>query len=496
VTGDFVSYCLLSLGNGDPAKSLLFATKFQENGPSLSASLTPLKISATSLKDTTGSAASGTAQVTGGAFQLALGMVAIPGDANPISGSDIELDNTVLKANIQSADRICAEVDGQLTKPFPFPIDDPGDICIILRVGADGTLPPRPEANGFICSPAVPPSGYDPADQQKYRTDPASAAVPPGPSAGSPPDGTQANIQAFSRIFLGDTDRQGTPSNDAWMSYGFDLDGLSSTETNTYHCQPVPGAKKKDVFVNGIGGVDNSFGRNIVQIIASVVSNPTDAITQSINNGEKEFLLALNKLGAKPDYSGMQTQFFAAQGEADASGHLVGPTSAQQADGSFTWHPFPELLAPDGSSKTLFPQSYLAGNTWVSGAFDATIPFPMTLQGIALFPLTIHHATIAMKLSDDHKTSVGGNIGGVLVTEEFIKAFQQVAGSLSSSLCSGSTFDSIAAQYRQASDIMSSGKQDPTATCDAISIGLGFETTAALLGDPAPPAQAIPNPCP
>ncbi|HEY2365979.1 MAG TPA: hypothetical protein VGH87_06315, partial [Polyangiaceae bacterium] len=50
---------------------------------------------------------------------------------------------------------------------------------------------------------------------------------------------------------------------------------------------------------------------------------------------------------------------------------------------------------------------------------------------------------------------------------------KSVAGRISQSLC-GSAFDGIAQQITQASDIKKDGSNAPGATCDGISIGLGF----------------------
>jgi hypothetical protein len=493
LSGSFVAYCLTSLGNGDPTKSILFAADLQQNGATLSAKLTPLLTTATSLKDTSGQPTTATAQVTSKQANLGFGTVDVPGNANAISGSDIEIGNTILRTMIQSNDRACAELDGQLTKPFAYSLDDPGDICILLRATADGPLPPRPDASGFSCDVQMPPA-YDPADKQKYRTDPASAALPPGPAAEATPDGTGPTIQAFSKIFLGDTDRQGVPGSDAWEGYGFDIDGLSSTADNTYHCHPAEGAKIKDIFVSGPGGLDNSYGKNIVPIFSGVVSDPSANANQSLENGDFSLLLSLDKLGLKADYTSVHTQLFASRGTADSDGQLIPPTAAQLSAGTYVWHPLPELLNPDGTSQQSFSQGYLTGNTFVSGTTTGDIVFLQSLSGVSL-PLFIHQARLSVKLTPDHRTGSLGTIGGVLTTEEFVGALKKLAGTLSSSLCSGSTFDSIATQIRQASDIMSDGTQDPTKVCDAISIGLGFETVTALLGDPAPVSPPSPDPC-
>src|SRR4051794_40663029 len=56
---------------------------------------------------------------------------------------------------------------------------------------------------------------------------------PPGPAhAGDGPGG----VFAMSRLFLGDTDRMGQPSADAWRTYGFDLDHRASTAASVDLC--------------------------------------------------------------------------------------------------------------------------------------------------------------------------------------------------------------------------------------------------------------------
>jgi hypothetical protein len=69
-----------------------------------------------------------------------------------------------------------------------------------------------------------------------------------------------------------------------------------------------------------------------------------------------------------------------------------------------------------------------------------------------------------------------------------------IAGKVSSSLCTGTALDGVLQQIRQGSDIMHDGTQDPTKVCDAVSIGLGFETRASKLGAPAPPVTSK-DPC-
>jgi hypothetical protein len=319
--------------------------------------------------------------------------------------------------------------------------------------------------------------------------------VPPGPPMAAVPTGEPPAIQAVSKLFLGDTDRTGAASHDAWKSYGFDLDGVRSTEANPLHCQAVAGAKKKDIREDGEGGIDNSFGRNIVDIIKGISSDPSTRADLSIQQGSFSLLLALDQLGTSTDYTGIQTRLFVVQGPTNQDGESLPPTPTQLASGTYTWHPFAEQLTPDGAARTVFPASYLVGDTLVSSVARSEISIELPIAGVRL-PVVVHQAWLSVKLAPDHRSGTEGNLGGILDTEEFLASFQKFAGTINTGLCTVSTLDSLTTQLRQASDILRDSTQDPTKVCDGISIGLGFATGGAVLGDPAPPTPATPNPCP
>ena len=63
-------------------------------------------------------------------------------------------------------------------------------------------------------------------------------------------------------------------------------------------------------------------------------------------------------------------------------------------------------------------------------------------------------------------------------------------------LAEAGDIESIGEQLRQAADIMLDGTQDPNQTCNAISIGLGFEAVEANLADVALPVPPPFQPCP
>jgi len=291
---------------------------------------------------------------------------------------------------------------------------------------------------------------------------------------------------AVSKLFLGDTDRTGSPKPDAWEQYGYNLDGKISTETSTDHCKPRAGAQLKSVKKDGSGGLDNAFGKLLMPIIGSLASDATALINENIADGSFTILMKLDTLGDKANYIDIPTSLYVGT-------NLGGPA---KFDGSDKWPVVPELLdnpADINSSKVKFANSYVANDTWVSGS-KGDLDIKLSVAGFAL-NLGISNAVLSMKLDADRKGTTNGVIAGVLPVEPLVAELKKVAGGFSKELCTGSTFESIAESIRQAADVLEDGSQNPSKECNAISIGLGFEAKAAQLGkvsEASPPAE---DPC-
>src|SRR5690349_19491062 len=70
-------------------------------------------------------------------------------------------------------------------------------------------------------------------------TDTGTHAEPPTAPATKPGDGTGSVTMAISKLYLGDTDADGTPDKaNGWKNFGYDLDGKISTATSTDLCKP------------------------------------------------------------------------------------------------------------------------------------------------------------------------------------------------------------------------------------------------------------------
>jgi hypothetical protein len=310
---------------------------------------------------------------------------------------------------------------------------------------------------------------------------------PPPPPTSTGEGGTASATYAISKLYLGDTDRDGTPDKvNGWKQYGFDLDGEISTAQSTGLCKPRNNAAPKQVYPDGFGGIDNSFGRNILPMLLGIEFDFPQKQNDAIASGGFTILFDVVGLGGDPNQSPLVARGYA--------GAKLG--AFPKFDGSDVWPVDPTSLADPASlasAKLQFGQSYLTGNTWVGLAQGEAF---LTLDaGPAPLRIPIQHIIVDMTLNSSHDAATNGTIAGVIPLDAFIAEIKKMAGEFDPSLCVGPTIDSIDAQIAQAADIMHDGTQDPTKECDAISIGIGFDARRVQLGPIAPPVSPPPPPC-
>jgi hypothetical protein len=310
----------------------------------------------------------------------------------------------------------------------------------------------------------------------------AAGKTPPAPpSAGATTD-TSKRVFALNQLFLGETNRANVPTKDAWKDYGYNIDGLTTTKTDTNVCTRIGGAdpaKQED----GNGGIDNAFGRTVLGFILGLVPTPSKTINDSIQGGSFTVLLEIQGLTDDPKQSNTGLSGRLLVGGAYSDDPMKKPTFAPDDNWPYRADPIVPISG-----------AYVNNGTFVNGAGGATVELALFIQGVQL-SLTINRAAITF----DHTAPndiTNGTISGVINTEELVMGIEKVAGRISTQLCGGSTLDTIKQTIRQASDILSDGTNKAGANCDAISIGLGFtgkkigELTKTAV-DKAPP----PDPC-
>jgi hypothetical protein len=310
-----------------------------------------------------------------------------------------------------------------------------------------------------------------------------------GSGAGTPCGNGPGIVLAMNRLLLGDTDTNGTPNaQNGWKQYGLNLDGLTSTKDSTDLCKPAAGSSPSAVYPDGNNGIDNSFGRNILPIFLGLAPDISAQANDAIQAGDGTLMLEIEGLGAGPGNCTAVSKLY--------EGARLG--SPPLFDGTDIWPVAPQSLQNPNdieSVKNVFLQSTIIDQFYRSGP-EASFNLELVINDVTL-KLPISHARFEMSLDADHARATGGMIAGIIETEALVAEIVNIAGTFDQSLCdpNSPTLQSILNQMRQASDIMKDGTQDPSATCDGISIGLGFDMRRVELGPIAPFTPPPPDPC-
>jgi hypothetical protein len=300
-----------------------------------------------------------------------------------------------------------------------------------------------------------------------------------GGEGGAPTCMGEGTVLAATELFFGEG------NSGEWKAVGFNIDGLVSTASSKDLCQPNSGADPSTPYPDGDDGIDNSFGKNLLPVILSLYPQWVNDINNGIQKGVFTSMLKLYCLPPEGDVPVLTTKLF--------GGTSLGMTPL--FDGTDPWPVAPELLSDpmDPESSTIvFGKASVTGSTFDSGkneTFLLTVPIK-TQSASTSIKLSLYAAQTKMTLSADRKSATGGMISGVLNTEEFVAEVKKVGALLK--LCDTEAFTTLITKVRQASDIMSDGTQDPTKTCDGISMGLGFDMSEVQIGDvgPATPVGA------
>jgi hypothetical protein len=273
-----------------------------------------------------------------------------------------------------------------------------------------------------------------------------------------------------------------------WKKVGKNVDDLVSDASSTDLCIPAAGGAPDTPYPDGDEGIDNSFGKNLLPIIISLVPQWPAEVNNYLDTGFFNAMLKMYCLPPEGDVTMMTSKVF--------GGTNLG--AMPKYDGTDAWPVAPEILGDplDPESSTLvFANSSVTGQLFDSAEGQTFIlAIPLDLNGkLGTLKLTLYSAQMTMTLSEDRKSATGGVIGGVLNTEEFIDQVKKIAWM--GDLCDNPLYAGIETDVRRASDILSDGTQDPTKECDGISIGVQFEMKEVQLGPVGPPAD-MGNACP
>jgi hypothetical protein len=306
-------------------------------------------------------------------------------------------------------------------------------------------------------------------------------AEPPPPGPVQAPDRAGTTTFAMTRLYLGDTDPDGTPDPAlGWTHYGYDIDGVQPGSPGAF-CMPVDNASPAVIHPPACTGVENAFGHILLPIFLGVSAGLPAQVDQALAAGSPTILISLSGLGPGTSARPLPAQI--AKG-----GDLM---ATPRYDGTDLWPVVAGTQVP-------LAESYLVGDTWVSGSpstLTVTLSFPLLASSSLPLVLNLHHTVVSMKLDPTHQEATGGIISGVMSTADLVQQLEMLVIEVSPACCSVDC-ESIASEIEQASDILVDGTQDPTKACDGVSVGLGFDAARVQLGPAVPPPDAGPPPDP
>ena len=305
---------------------------------------------------------------------------------------------------------------------------------------------------------------------------PGSGPSSSGSGVGQGGAAAEASV-VVSHLYVGTKTPGGVEDPKAWAAYGFNLDAQITSSDFSDHCRPQGNAPPNSVFPDGNDGIDNSWGKYLLPIFK----------TAAAGLGGGEFEIAVNE-SVEQGLVSWAVVFG------------IGGSSAVSAPGSFfevrdragdTWLKAPEAFSGD-TPLTTFPDAMAQGAGWASAVGSGTLQLNLSFGGLPL-PFTVHHPRIRLVVDASGTSVIGGQLGGILDTEELAAAVETSLGPFIS--CDGSAIDGILNQIRQGSDIMVDGSQDPNQPCNGISFGMAFDGTTQPIGDFAAPVIPPEDPC-
>jgi hypothetical protein len=363
-----------------------------------------------------------------------------------------------------------------------------------VTLGADtGTSPDGSQADTSVAE-----SGGDAGPDGQADATSADAAdagetgsvtPPPPPSdAGTPADaGGTGTTKWFviNAMKLGLTPRDSTAKSvNAWKDYGYDLDGRTTTaddsKNGTNTCTRVTGAPS-GMLTDGNLGRDNNFGGHIMQTISQLQAGAEDSFNKSIADGGTTMLLRLDNVGA------------ADNANVPGAIYVTAPMptgTTPKFDGTDAYTVLTTSLA-DGTTianaKVKFTHGYMAGGVWVSGVPSSSEVANLPLPTFGWIETPVTSPIFSVNVADGTNGTIAGAIG--------VSDFQAALGPWARSfgICPGSsTYQQVIQTFTMSADLSLGHPQlqNVGATCDAISMGIGF----TLKPIPAPLAKAAPTP--
>lgn len=134
--------CLPNLLAGRVDRALRFVAKVSINGASISCELQGLNKTSTNVSTVVGTVHKASAKFSQGTFNWDFVAANFPKEVNTIRDEDIAFSHAILEGRKLSDTTMCAELNGEITKPSVVPLDESIDVCLFEKVsGSNAPLP-------------------------------------------------------------------------------------------------------------------------------------------------------------------------------------------------------------------------------------------------------------------------------------------------------------------------------------------------------------------
>jgi|GEM_PF-3518227 len=297
---------------------------------------------------------------------------------------------------------------------------------------------------------------------------------PPGPPSADSDGGDASSGTAFYALERVAIDPTGSTS-----AIGYDLDdrctGLptSTGVPGTAPCSPPDGSTRID---DADGGVDNAL-RGILAYAALIPTHVSadpaaNFFNDDIEAGTRTLIVALRNYNGAADDTEVAVGLIASEGLAPALDVGPSPEAGPRWDGNDVWghtgEPYLSAAGPTG----LDLKGYVKNHVLVTYPHDIRLSFgafSLNLRAASIIA-TIDHTATPGRLTD-------GTIVGRALANEFVEASGQIP--VTDKLCLLSGSKTAVDLICQARDITSTPGGNPSASCDSISVGIGFRAVGA-----------------
>jgi hypothetical protein len=289
---------------------------------------------------------------------------------------------------------------------------------------------------------------------------------------------------------------------------GLNIDGICTTESNYRspsgaECLLPPFAHG---LVDGPGGIDNAIGADVQSVRDTIGTFTSGNYTKFLQQGGANFIYRLREWNGEPNDPQVRVDIY----EAAAFDSIDNPKGAKPSwDGNDVWPIASDSVKNNDRNQPRYfdANAYVANYKVVASLDSATLRLSIGLSDIGVVNLNmpLHGSVVLCNLEQTDSGSWGWTstncvLGGRWIANDLVHELGQFPDPTTSKvgtrvpLCIGSSpYGVFKSQICGLIDTYSG--QNPTATCDSLSIGVGWTSKPAILGDvfEIPP---LVDPCP